>query len=405
ARQRTGLTKGSRAALAATGAAPPDGGPEDVAETTLLAAGPAGDRGPRDESRGGRRSAGQPGAGDGRLADAWPYESGSDRNDARLADAWPDNSGGDGEQDSGGSRGAGEFRPSGQYSYRPAGQAADDLGPARRSGQHIFPGGSGPLGGPRTGRHGYRTDDDLASDPLRGDRQAGPSARARSYPDDAADEFPGAGRGPAGPGGRGQDGDLDYGSDRPAAGWRSPSGRSPSGRSPGGDWPYPELDAPGGRDREAGGRSPSGRAPGDSWPGRDGGDDLAPWRAEEDTRAGAYRLTGSGQTGSGGQRDSRPRGRHGSGRTDEPAGWPGGQGSSGDWDGGSGPSSWPGTSGDELEPLPPLDSRAGGQGRRRGPRRPDEDTGDWGRFDDEPADYRRNPAPADYEPEYEGDSW
>ncbi len=44
ARQRTGLTKGSRAALAATGAAPPDGGPEDVAETTLLA---TGDRGTR----------------------------------------------------------------------------------------------------------------------------------------------------------------------------------------------------------------------------------------------------------------------------------------------------------------------------------------------------------------------
>ena len=106
ARQRTGLTKRSRTAPAATGTSVPDG-QEDAAETTLLATGPAGsNRGPRDEGRAGRRPGGQA-DGDGRLADAWPYDAGSDRSDGKLADAWPYNTGGDREPEVSGSRGAG----------------------------------------------------------------------------------------------------------------------------------------------------------------------------------------------------------------------------------------------------------------------------------------------------------
>ncbi len=83
ARQRTGLTKGSRAALSAAGTPVSDDGVEDAAETTLLAAGSAGagpdpagpaaagtmaggpaasGRKPRDEGRAGWRSDSQPAA-------------------------------------------------------------------------------------------------------------------------------------------------------------------------------------------------------------------------------------------------------------------------------------------------------------------------------------------------------
>ncbi|HEX9065627.1 MAG TPA: glycosyltransferase [Streptosporangiaceae bacterium] len=414
-RQRTALTKDApRSARAGRGAGSPDGDYEDGPDTTLMAGGrelsadrgPGGDRNPGGDRAGrddGRRSRRLPDAwphaerDDGRLADAWPY---TERDDGRLADAWPHASSGT-ERTVRYDGGA-----SGQHSYRPAADAAGGDAPSRRSGQHAYP---DPLGGSRDSRPGYR-EDDLAARPSGGGRR-------------------------------------DHEQDRPEPGWRSPSGRSP-----GGDWPFPELDAAGGRDGESG-RSPSGRAPDDSWPGRDSGsgvrsaqperdpgDDLPPWRSEQGTRA--YRVTGPGQSGSaaadrdpasrsgtgpqrafgprgdgaGEQRDRTGGGRHG-------AGYPGYQderyGRTPDaapeyrsWNDGADPLSWPGTSagpgtgaaGGELEPLPPLQGQGRGQ-TRPGSRDQGPDPSDWDRLGEEPGDRRYHRAPADYESEYEGDNW
>ena len=376
--QRAGLSRVSRAAPSAREGQSPDEDRQD-AQTTAMAA-DSGAGGWPAQGRSGRRAGGMV-RGSRRTGDR-PDEPRGERNDGRLADAWPYDTG---EQE----RGAGVPRHSGQHSYPRPGDAGGEVDPAGRSGRHGFEGRQDRSTGER-GRHGYRTDEGVAA------------SSARS-----------------------------------GTGWRSPSGRSP-----GGDWPYQEQDLPAGRD---GARD-------DSWPAQSspsGGPAARPSQAAQHdapsgrTRRGerAYRLTGPRRVGgpapgsdlepdsetptgdkSAGEQDTGGRagrrrgrrggGRHGAGRSaDRPVPEPGEPRDTGGWRSGdrpgretgdpnAGPASWHGAGGDELQPLPPRNGSGRGGGPRHG-----EDSGDWGRFDDQSGDQQWRSRPADYEPEYRGDSW
>jgi hypothetical protein len=192
----------------------------------------------------------------------------------------------------------------------------------------------------------------------------------------------------------------------------APPGRSPSGRSPSGSWPYPDDELTSGdHDARQPARSPSGQAPsgprpyGDAdraaggyggatgygtrddrdYDGDDGPDDGEPRRSRRPSaRAASERLGVPDRLGRRGRDDRGGR----SGRQDgEPA------------------SSWSGGD-DALEPLPPLDGQSRSQGRRGAWQPAGDDQDDW----DQPggrnvASQRWSAPAADYEPEYEGDSW
>jgi GT2 family glycosyltransferase len=409
---REGRGRAGRAAAAAAEAE----ASASAAEAAIVAAsGPRsgagrrpGGRGPRDTGRDDDRQARA--AGEGRLAEAWPYappdeDKAGPRSDGRLAEAWPF---AQPDDDVAGARD--DARSSGSWPYAGAAEPAAEARAAAR------PGSSDPLTGD------WYTDERDVSGPRHEDYS--PTGLS-GWPGDAAASEPAAGR---------------HGASQQ---------RSPSGRSPAGDWPFPGPDGDAGRDPDHAQRLPSGRSAAGSWPEQD-------WSSEEhgDTgragrtgstrsyklnepsspsglwpygdedladRSGAHRSPGpqvaaewgtdpgtprrsQGQRGSGqrrtGQRgtEQRSAGRRARHRDDERDARPQ-QPERDEWPPAGQPAAWNGGA-DELEPLPPIDDH----GRRRSSRSAED--GDWGQLGETESRDPRWAAPLpDFEPEYEGDTW